>query len=262
LTQQEEIRVRDRDYRIAVRRRLEPRELVVFLHGLGCSQDNFDGAWSHPAFRPFSLLSFDFVGFGRSEKSEEFSYLLEDHAAVCEEILKRFRKERVHLVAHSMGGAVGLCLGGELFGSLASFVSVEGNLIAEDCRAVSKPASEMPLDEFERSGFAKLRAKLENGPDAHFDFDRTLPMAFRKSAVSLVERSESGVLLERFRELPPERRLYLYGARNGDAPVLNRLADREKVVIPGSGHFPMCDNPGRFYETLAAFLRQSREDDA
>lgn len=41
-------------------------------------------------------------------QSYKFSYKMEDQASVCAEVVKKISSEKVHIIAHSMGGAIGL----------------------------------------------------------------------------------------------------------------------------------------------------------
>jgi pimeloyl-ACP methyl ester carboxylesterase len=121
------------EHHICARLRDSGGELVFFIHGLGCAGEAFDDAFDSPFMKDYSLLAPDLPGFGSSPLPEDFSCSMEDHAAVCLEILRQVSHEKIHLVGHSMGGAVGLLLAGRLGKRLASFASVEGNLIRRDC---------------------------------------------------------------------------------------------------------------------------------
>ncbi len=46
------------------------KEVIVFIHGLGCSKESFDAAFDFPQFNDFSLLAVDLVGFGDSSKPQ------------------------------------------------------------------------------------------------------------------------------------------------------------------------------------------------
>jgi pimeloyl-ACP methyl ester carboxylesterase len=104
--------------RIAIRYRSASPNLIYFLHGLGCSKDSFENVWKQPDFKDFSLLAMDLAGFGHSDRPIDFSYSMEDHAKVCETVLRTFSEPRVHIVAHSMGGAVGLLLADDILNRL------------------------------------------------------------------------------------------------------------------------------------------------
>jgi len=86
----------------------DSHEVILFLHGLGCSLGSFRSTWEHDYFPGKSIVILDPPGFGRSSKPEEFSYRMEDQAKVIEELLFQFPFWKIHIAAHSMGGAVGL----------------------------------------------------------------------------------------------------------------------------------------------------------
>ena len=132
------VNLNGKKYSISLCYRSSSDNLIVFLHGLGCSKDFFQDVWNNKMFHGFSLLTFDLPGFGLSEKPDNFSFSMEDHAGASHALLKEFPETRYHIVAHSMGGAVGLLLADYLGDSLFSFVCVEGNLTGDDCSTISR----------------------------------------------------------------------------------------------------------------------------
>jgi pimeloyl-ACP methyl ester carboxylesterase len=40
------------------------KDLLFFVHGLGCSKDTFHHFWDHTDFEDYSALALDLVGFG------------------------------------------------------------------------------------------------------------------------------------------------------------------------------------------------------
>ena len=239
-------------YDMSIRYRSVSKALVVFIHGLGCSQNSFEDVWRHKDFKGTSLLTFDLLGFGRSEKPADFSYSMEDHAAVCESVVRSFPHKRFHVVAHSMGAAIGLLFSDNMFDSVISFVNVEGNLISEDCGLVSRQTTAVSYDRFEGELLPYLKTRSREEAPC-FDLNMALPLAFYKSAQSLVAWSESGRLLERFKNLKC-RKAYFYGEQNSGMKVFQRLGGVERRSIRHSGHFMMNENPEAFYSELRDFL--------
>lgn len=67
--------------------------------------------------------------------------------------------DRVHLVAHSMGGIIGIELGEMIPDRLCSFINVEGNITIEDC-TMSKQVADMGEEYFTREGFEELKRSI------------------------------------------------------------------------------------------------------
>lgn len=238
---------------IALRYRPGKDDLVVFIHGLGCSQESFDNVWEQKAFERFSLLSFDLVGFGDSEKPDDFSYTLEDHAGICARVVEHYTFDRLHIAAHSMGGAIGLLLPDRLFRKIRAFANLEGNLIFDDCGLLSRDTEALSYDAFRDNIFRHLSSRLSPGEYRCLDLAKASPLAFYNSAKSLVSWSGSGHLLERFRKISC-RKAYFYGAYNSGMKVLGMLGGIEMRKIDRSGHFLMNDNPDFFYSELFDFF--------
>ena len=135
------------DVRIAAKLRKAGPNLLILLHGIGCSKESFDGVFSAESLRRYSICAFDFPGHGESSKRlpNEF-FTLQSYAdiadLVIEQLLKRSslgledrpdRPHRVFIAGHSMGGAVGVLLA-EGRQDVECLVSIDGNLVGEELR--------------------------------------------------------------------------------------------------------------------------------
>ncbi len=238
---------------IAVTYREASGGLVLFIHGLGCSKESFKDVLFHKGFQDFSILLIDLAGFGDSARHDEFSYTMDDHARVCEAVLKEFQYDWLHIVAHSMGGAVGLSLSNRILNRTESFSNIEGNLIGEDCGIISRQTAGVSFDRFNFELFPKYKELFHKKGKPYFSLKQASPLAFYKSSKSLVARSESGRLLDKFRTLRC-RKAYFYGDQNSELKVLKVLENIRKEQISGSGHFVMNDNPEEFYNKLLEVL--------
>ena len=232
----------------------ELNNLIFFIHGLGCAKESFDDVFLFPEFNSFSLLTVDLVGFGNSSKPQDFSYSMEDQAKICELLIAKINPTSVHIVGHSMGGAVGLLLANRISHKLVTFVNVEGNLISEDCGLLSRKTIGIPLEEFINNGFNEIKSNVRNSGDEGSMLwvkwsEKSDALGFYKSAKSLVEWSDSGKLLEMFKTLEINK-AYLHGERNSHLRVLGELHGITKISISNSGHFVMNDNPREFYSEL------------
>ncbi len=235
-----------------------PGELVLFLHGLGCDHSSFAGAWAEGGFAGYSLLVPDLPGHGASGALEDLTYRLQDHAEIILRLLAQVPFERLHIIGHSMGGAIGLMLAerGDL--PLASFISVEGNLLEHDCGILSRRAAETTEELFVSDKFVKLLEKASRAEAADTRgwakmAEHTDAYAFHRSAVSLVEWSDSGCLYEMFAALAVPK-VYIYGERSANAEVIARLDGVHKIEIGDAGHFLTTDQSELFHETVARII--------
>lgn len=225
---------------------------LVFLHGLGCAKESFLGAFHAPELAGFSLCAFDFPGHGRSPAPAGRCSVASCSDAL-EAVLDGLGTD-ICLVGHSLGGAVGL-LAVEKGRRFRQFVSVEGNLVAQDCGVVSRRIAEQSEADFRDGGCAALAADLSR-PDAVTprEWARWLaacdPAAVHQIACDLVALSDGGRLLRLYKET--RNQTYVYGDSDSRPDhLLPSLAATPTRGIPGSGHFPMIDNPAHFYALIA-----------
>lgn len=84
-----------------------PDETLVLLHGFPESSYSYSGAFPLLADRFRRVVSFDFIGFGFSDKpSEGFAYSLMEQADIALRILRDAGVTGGHFVAHDMGDTV------------------------------------------------------------------------------------------------------------------------------------------------------------
>lgn len=247
----------DLKFNITSKYRKNGSELIFFIHGLGCAKENFDDVWRFDRLNEYSVLTLDLPGFGDSPGPDTFSYDLHDHAEICRNVIMNLPDFRVHIVGHSMGGAVGLLLSDMIHERVESFVNVEGNLISQ-VGDISRRNASATFEEFQKKqlpGMIFLTAiSDEPGMRLWSGFIRkSNNKGLYLSSKSLAAWSESGLLLEKFVNLDCKK-VYMYGEANSFMKVLRELDGIPAVCISKSGHFPMNDNPIEFYNALADFL--------
>lgn len=244
------------DFNLSIKSRKKGRDLIFFIHGLGCSQNTFNDAWHAEGLSNYSLVTMDLPGFGESSMSDNFSCDMEAHAEICRDVLSHFSGYRIHLVGHSMGGAIGILLTDMIHDRLASFVNIEGNLIGRDC-TVSREKSSVSFEDFINKQLPALilTTSLSVEPGRRM-WSRYIKMANKKglylSSQSLVRWSDSGLLLNKFKELDCKK-VYIYGDADSFLNVLTLLEGIQTISISASGHFPMNDNSEEFYSVLSDF---------
>lgn len=245
------LKYRSNEYNISCKYRAGDGDLVFFVHGLGCSKENFSAVYDNPLYREKSLLAHDLAGFGNSCKPENFSYSMEDQAAICSQIIKRFRFERLHLVAHSMGCAVSLFMPDSELRQVKSFANLEGNLTGDDC-FISRKISENRFLTFKTELYPALLSSMSGTAGQYESILKSSENAFYKSCLSLVKWSDSGDLLKIFLNLHC-RRAYFHGERNTVTKSWRLSHNIPLIEIKNSGHFMMLDNPEEFYKKLYDF---------
>lgn len=244
-------------FNIASHCRKKRGELVFFIHGLGCAKENFSHAWDFEKLNDYSMMALDLPGFGDSPGHDDFSYDLLEHAAVCKKVIDGWDGVRVHIVGHSMGGAVGLLLSDMIRERLESFVNVEGNLVSQP-GDISRRNASVTFEEFLKKQLPGmiLGTALSDEPGMKLwsaFIRKSDKRGLYLSSQSLAEWSKSGILLKKFMELAC-RKIYVYGEANSYMKVLRMLDGIATACISKSGHFPMNDNPVEFYNTLSDFL--------
>jgi pimeloyl-ACP methyl ester carboxylesterase len=247
---------------VAVKRRMSRAadHLLLGLHGLGCNQKSLHGLFSARELQDYSVCTMDFLGFGESDKPTDFSYDLAAQADIARQVVDHTEAERVTIIGHSMGGAIGTLLAVRL-SNLDGFVNMEGNLVGEDCGLVSRGVAEQSLEEFERHGYAAFIELLTSSDRQDFHewatwYADAAPHAVHASARSMVEWSDSDELLPMLNRL--DKKAYMYGDEESKEYILNRFQNVDVRYIPKLGHFMATENPAAFYSELAEVLDRFR----
>jgi pimeloyl-ACP methyl ester carboxylesterase len=244
---------------LAHRFRESGKNLLLFIHGLGCSKEVFDGAWDEKCLNDYSLLSIDLLGFGSSPKPENFPYTMEAQGEIVVQVIDAFPKYRIHFVGNSMGPILGMCMPSRVTAFLASFINIEARLLREDCGNSAKAAA-LSYEEFLKSYWPALQKNVRKLSRTAYDLDHASPRAFYLGAKSVVSLAESGWSLQNYLALPVPT-IYFYG--DDPASVNMRVLKLLKGKVPlkqisKCGHFMMLDNPEAFYRALGKFIEKVR----
>ena len=247
-----DLRVRAFDCRLSARLRDAGDDLVLFVHGLGSSKENWQVAWQRPELRDRSLLAPDLPGFGHSELPAGFTPDLAGYAQVLHALIDGYASRRIHLVAHSMGGSVSLLLPERVLSRLATLVLVEPRLFLSSC-AIASVAAGVTRDEYRRTVFPAIRRQMSSDHRAAFDLQRADIDAMYTSSLSLIDWASRRSLLERF-ELAECPKYFVYGADNLHLQELSFIEPARVRAVDHAAHFAMVDNPDGFYRCLGDLL--------
>lgn len=227
-------------------------------------------------------VAVDMPGFGQADKPREFDHTVEGYAAHLEAVRVELGVARVHLVLHDFGGPWGLAWAAQHPELVASVTLVNTGVLQSYrwhwlARLWQTPhlgeafmAQDPPRWLF--------RALLDHGYAARANPPR-LPRDFldhmahdfdagtRHAVLRLYRASEH--LTDRAPELAGALRqidcpaLVIWGARDHYIGAEQALRQREAfpraevVVLPGSGHWPMVDDPGTVEDVVADFLTRA-----
>jgi len=228
----------------------------IGLHGLGASKESFGRL--REAGLGGRFVARDFAGFGERCGEAVLDTPLDAAAREIAREIRREGYERVVLLGHSMGGAVGLLVAELVPERVAGVVSIEGNLIAEDCGMLSRKLASAPdvaaCDALKQEMVARTREAADPGLRAwSAEMARVSAAALLSYSRHLVELSDSGVLLERFRG-GAFRTLYLHGDGYVGHVLLGRLPPVPVVYVPGASHNVMVDAPEACAAAIAGVM--------
>jgi pimeloyl-ACP methyl ester carboxylesterase len=225
---------------------------ILFIHGLGCSKESFNDAFENKELDGYRLIVPDLPGFGETLVSKQIEFDMASHANYLNSLLNLLNIDNPIIVAHSMGGAIGLILINHIY-AVKHYFSLEGNLMDDDCTISRKVSNlsknEFIIDKFNNSPLKYRCRGLESEPAPD-------PLAFYNGATSLVKLSDSGELLEAYKQLKCPK-TYFYGSENSSLKAVSALAEEDTVEVPGCGHFMMTDNPLFTYHQIAKRIEET-----
>ncbi|MBS1881511.1 MAG: alpha/beta hydrolase [Actinobacteria bacterium] len=233
-----------------------PQDLpVVVLHGWGAHIEAVQSIISSLAGET-EVLALDLPGFGRSEEPPE-AWTSELYAEFVGKVLDRMGIARCHVIGHSAGGRIAICL-------------AAGRPELVDRMILCDSAGIPPRRGFRyrrRVAIAKAGRVLGRlGP-----LGRSLQDRLRRKVGSADYLAASPRMRETLRNVVSEDWtsyltqieapcMLIWGSRDEDTPIwmgeeMERLLpDAALVVFDGAGHFAYADEPVRFAAIARRFL--------
>jgi pimeloyl-ACP methyl ester carboxylesterase len=244
------VNIAGREFRLAVWSRERGDELVLFVHGMACSKENFRAAWSRRELTGCSLLAVDMPGFGRSPRPAEFSYRLEDQARLLAAVIDGRALKKVHLVAHSMGGTIALLMPQRILARLKSCILIEPRMLRSSSN-IAREISHLDFNQFQTDFLPRFKYRCIANQQIGFDAERADPTGFYKSALSMTQWLSGDSIVNRFFSAPCPR-VFMYGRDNPHLEELRVVPASLQYGVAAAGHFVMQDNPDGFYEYLGS----------
>jgi pimeloyl-ACP methyl ester carboxylesterase len=239
---------------------------VVMLHGWLESWDHWLGTMESLGRDNYKAYALDFWGFGESGK-QAGSFSVRDYVEMVDQFMDRLGVERAPIIGHSMGGTVSLSLALD-HPERAEKVAVVGSPVVGDGLALFlRLAARRSLASlaYQVPGALPLGARLFS-PFLARDWKTWYKMFERDLSRTTMESFHYSIASLRKTDLRPRLKeikvpvLGIYGR-------VDRIVDPDQGVILArgiptadvrkfrhSGHFPMADEPVRFYDVLHEFL--------
>ena len=228
----------------------------LFIHGLQSRKETFDIYLKN--FSPKtkrSLISLDLVGFGQSDKPENFGYDLLDQVTKIKKLLYELEIKDLIIIGHSYGGMIGTKLLQCEDLEIKSIINLEGNLVEEDC-GESINVANMTFSKFQ-DYFDLLKGELA-ASDNRSDIFRgeslnQIPTeVFYKTSKTIVNWSKSGDLYNLFNDSPIPK-LLITGSNSSyfSKPKRDNI---EHVTIDDATHFMLSEKPFEVYACIEKYL--------
>lgn len=262
-------------------------EVLLCLHGFPTSSFDYHKIW-HALASETPVLAFDMIGYGFSAKPPDWGYTTFDQVDVLEALLAHLQIKRVHILAHDYGNTITQELlaregeGRQDF-SIESICFLNGALFPETHRPILaqklliSPIGALfgrfiPDGQFKRS-LASIFGEqtkptadeLSDFADA-FNYNRGKRIAHRlirymTERVTYRERWVAALLGMR----QPFRFINGLADPVSGAHLVQRFRElmpgqKDIVELPGIGHFPHLESPGRVLDKYLEFRAANAGD--
>lgn len=250
---------------------------ILLIHGLGCSSLEWSENIRELAVN-FHVIAADLVGFGMSDRPEDFEYTPAGQARILKELCSLLGVEKVNVVGNSYGGLVAIEFAKSYSSMVESLVLVNsagaGVKAPLSMRLASLPIiGELVVRKTHlscRQGFEAVmydRTKLEeqrvdsnyaywtiNG--SQYSFLRTL-----RGMMNLTGFIGSYIkALHQFLNTASVKTLIIWGRHDPllpieDAKILQGMVKGSTLkIFDNSGHAPMFESPKIFNSSIKSFL--------
>lgn len=218
---------------------------LIFLHGLGCasSYEYPHVALAGPLAGRHAFLV-DLLGFGYSDRPQNFGYLIREHAQTIYEFVEGLGFTEVDLFGHSMGGTVAIEAATLLKERVRHLVLSEANLESgggQGSRAIASVNEDVYVF---RKHFEMIKeAKASGYVDWALTMRQSDPFAVCCGAKSLVAGATPD-----WRKLlyqHPAKKAFIFGEHSLPDPDLEELVRNgiSTYVVSQAGHSMGLENP-------------------
>ena len=219
---------------------------ILFIHGLGCA-----GSFDYPlvaaqeALKKHRCILVDLLGSGYSDKPDDFTYTVNDHAEYLADFVTSIGLQSFVLFGHSLGGAIALSFATKCRAQIDRIILSEANLDKSSMGSTSKYIADFDMQDFQENGFSKLvQESRTNGNQmwaaALSSWSPTAAYLISKSAAEGEEPSWRELLYSL--DCP---KTFIFGENSLPNPDLQVLSTHNIhiEVVKNAGHSMAWENP-------------------
>lgn len=232
---------------------------LVFIHCWACNRNFWDNQVATFS-KTNRVVAIDLPGHGESGQGRK-SWSVESYGDDVKTVITKLGLKRVVLVGSSMGGSIALEATKRMPDRVVAIVPVD---------TLQNVEAKVPPEQLD-AVFKQMEADFKNATTAllnQYFFSPTTPAAVKERVINETISRQPEVVL------PILRAVFSYdaaaGLRGVKVPVRAINADRvptdvevnrkyapqfDVVIIKGTGHYPMLEDPARFNQMLAEILR-------
>lgn len=232
---------------------------LVFIHCWACNRHFWDNQVAEFS-KTYRVVTIDLPGHGESGQGRK-NYSVESYGDDVKTVVTKLNLKRVVLVGSSMGGPIALEATRRMPDRVVAVVPVD------TLQNVEQKVPQEQLDAVMKQMQADFKTATTNLLNQFF-FSPTTPAAVKERVINETISQNPDVVL------PILKAVFSYdaaaGLREVKVPIRAINADRvptdvtanrkyasqfDVVIIKGTGHYPMLEDPARFNQMLAEILR-------
>lgn len=218
------------------------------------------------AFGEVETSAPDLIGYGRYADEDLSQLLLDDQANHVISHIEANHSGKVHLLGHSVGGAVCALVTSLRPDLIASFISVEGNFTLKDAFWSSQIAEQTPeeveqiIDGYRADPEAWMNAAVANSTELTSRFandwlNNQPPSTIQAQARAVVAATSAESYLRDLRqimesEIPVHLIAGSRSAKGWDTPEWAAKLCSTRINIAGTGHLMMLEAPTTFAKAV------------
>lgn len=231
---------------------------VWCVHGYGESGLSFAEIFDSKLANKYNIYVPDLPGFGVSPLIPSIKSV-RDFANVLQKLITDISgRQKVNLIAHSLGSTIVSTLCAKLPEMVSSYVNIEGNLTASDVFFSGFAKKYDNPHELKQALLAHVLERAGSN-ESWLRYYASLRFA-NPSALSSIGRSgvdftgeeNSGVAFEKI----GCKKIYIWGRQNTPKKTEDFIKSHNlnNYCFEECGHWPMIDNPDGFYDVVDSFL--------